>query len=202
MAIGVLLCLITAQRGGEVAGMVRGELDLDAGTWLLPAERSKSKREHLIPLSSTAIDLIREALAFADLRLTKLTDSGETERKPQPDDPVFPSPINPSKSVARLSLGRAMARLTAAAGFTDASPHDLRRTAATAMASEQIGALTEVVARVLNHSPPGLGVTAIYVRHRYLAEKRRALEDWEALLLEIVGVRQRASNVHILAVKA
>ncbi|HEX4197574.1 MAG TPA: site-specific integrase [Caulobacteraceae bacterium] len=195
MAIGVQLCLITAQRGGEVAGLRRGELDLEARTWLLPAERSKSKREHLVPLSDRAVQLLNEALAFADLRLAALKPEGEAERKPQPSDPVFPSPKGPSRPVARLSLGRAMARLNKIAKIEDASPHDLRRTAATAMASERIGALTEVVGRVLNHAPPGAGVTSIYNRHAYVAEKRRALDAWEGLLLEIVGERVRTSNV-------
>jgi integrase len=195
MAVGVLLCLVTAQRGGEVAGLRRGELDLDNRTWLLPAERSKSKREHLIALGDTTVNLIREAQKTADLRLAKLKDEKDLERKPLPTDPLFPSPRDPTKPVVRLSLGRAMARLCVAAGIEDASPHDLRRTAATTMASERIGALSEVVARVLNHAPPGLGVTGIYNRHAYIAEKRRALEAWEALLLEIVGARTRPSNV-------
>ena len=195
MAIAVQLCLVTGQRGGEVAGMRRGELDLSARTWLVPAARSKSKREHLIPLSQTATDLIAEAMPFAELRLARLKTNGETERRPLASDPVFPSPRYPTKSVERMSLARAMSRLIVSAGIEDASPHDLRRTAATCMASERIGALTEVVARVLNHAPPGLGVTGIYNRHAYVAEKRRALDLWEGLLLEIVGVRERAANV-------
>jgi integrase len=196
MALAVLTCLLTGQRGGEVAGMRRGELDLDARTWLLPAERTKAKRGHLVPLSDAAVKLIKEAMTFADLRLAALKTDEEAERKPKPDDPIWPSPREPRQPVARLSLGRAMARLNKAAQIADASPHDLRRTVATALASERIGALTEVVSRVLNHKPPGLGVTAIYNRHAYITEKRRALEAWEGLLLEIVGERARTSNVH------
>ncbi|HEX4180983.1 MAG TPA: site-specific integrase [Caulobacteraceae bacterium] len=198
MAIAVLLCLLTAQRGGEVSGMLRGELDFEARTWLLPAERSKSKREHLIPLSQTAIDLIKEAFELGRRRLARFPTDPERpadERKPQPSDPVFPSPRGELSAVERLSLSRAMARLAMVAKIPDASPHDLRRTATTIMASERIGILTEVVSRVLNHVPPGLGVTGVYNRHAYVAEKRRALDLWEGLLLEIVGERVRPSNV-------
>ncbi|HVX57289.1 MAG TPA: site-specific integrase [Candidatus Saccharimonadales bacterium] len=196
MAIAILLCLLTGQRGGEVTGIRRGELDLDGKTWVLPAERSKSNREHLVPLSGTVVDLIKEAWALADTRLTaKATKAGEHRRKPQPSDPLFPSPRDPSKPIERLSLTRAMARLTESAEIEDATPHDLRRTMATTMASERIGVLTEVVSRVLNHAPPGIGVTGIYNRHAYVTEKRSALDRWEGLLLEIVGERVRPSNV-------
>ena len=41
MTVAVLLCAVTLQRGGEVSGMMAGELDLDARTWLLPAERTR-----------------------------------------------------------------------------------------------------------------------------------------------------------------
>jgi integrase len=198
MAVAVLVCAFTIQRGNEVAGMRRGELDLEARTWLLPAERCKSKREHLIPLSDTVVSLLKEALRYADLRLAALKPRTEVTRRPQPSDPVFPSPRAPSKPVVRLSLGRAMARMIAAAGIDNASPHDLRRTGATLMASERIGTLGEVVARVLNHAPPGQKVTAIYNRHAYVGEKRRALEAWEGLLLEIVGEREPADNVRRL----
>ena len=38
----IQLCLVTAQRVGEVAGMSRSELDLDAKLWVIPAARSKN----------------------------------------------------------------------------------------------------------------------------------------------------------------
>jgi|SRR5579871_1575615 len=182
MAIGVLLCAVTLQRAGEVAGVRRSELDLDAKLWLLPAERSKSRREHVIPLTDAAIALIREALALADLR--------RGDRQASDADPLFPSPRDAARPVARMSLGRAMARMCRAADIENASAHDLRRTGATMMASERIGVLSEVVSRVLNHAPPGPRVSGIYNRHRYLPEKRRALEAWEGQLMEIV-VRPR-----------
>jgi integrase len=203
MAIAIQLCLVTGQRGGEIAGMRASELDTNEKLWIIPAARTKANREHVLPMTDLGLELIEEASAVAALRLG---------RWPQGDDPIFPTPRvgkaarnahgaleKPPKPVARLSLGRAMARLCEAAGVSDASAHDLRRTAATAMASERVGALSEVVARVLNHAPPGLGVTAIYNRHGYVAEKRSALTRWAALLSEIVGRTLPASNVLALA---
>ena len=199
LGIAIQLCLITAQRGGEVIGMRACELDLTTKVWVLPQERTKAGREHLVPLTTHMVKLIEEASAIAAMRLGRPLGG---------DDPIFPTPrvgsaprdarggiIGSPKAVARLSLGRAVARLCETAGLKDLSAHDLRRTASTLMASERIGVLGEVIARILNHAPPGLGVTAVYNRHAYVSEKRLALEAWEALLLDIVDVQKRPSTV-------
>ena len=72
------------------------------------------------------------------------------------------------------------------------SGHDLRRTAASGMASMGVPRL--VISKILNHVETG--VTAVYDRHSYDAEKREALEKWgehlRSLLLaaEVVGLTQ------------
>jgi integrase len=197
MACAVQLCLVTLQRGGEVIGMTANELNLEEKTWTLPASRTKAKRDHVVPLSDLAVTLIKEA---AEISTQKLG------RSPRGADPVFPTSRGADwerdeagalkhspKSAVRLSLGRAMARLCEAASVADASAHDLRRTGSTVMASERIGVLSEVVARVLNHAPPGLGVTAIYNRYAYLPEKRSALDRWAAVLRQIVEPNAEAA---------
>lgn len=61
--------LLTAQRPGEVAGMMLSELhDLDGPTphWIIPRLRTKNKKtEHTVPLSPAAVDLIRQALKLS-----------------------------------------------------------------------------------------------------------------------------------------
>lgn len=59
------LCLITAQRVGEVAGLVRSEIDLKVREWRLPASRTKNGHAHVVPLSGLAIDIIKEAMVDA-----------------------------------------------------------------------------------------------------------------------------------------
>ena len=203
MGLALQLCLVTAQRSGEVIGIRWSELDIEARQWVLPPERTKANREHVISLSEAAIGLIQEASEIAAMRLG---------RAPIGNDPLFPTPLvgraardatgaleAAPRAVARLSLGRAMARLCEAAQIENASAHDLRRTASTSMASDRLGVLSEVVARVLNHAPPGLGVTAIYNRHNYLREKRRALDGWAELLCDIVTGEHQRQNVVLLA---
>jgi integrase len=54
----IKLCLVTAQRSGEIAGMVPAELDLRAREWRLPGARTKNGHAHVVPLSDLAIDII------------------------------------------------------------------------------------------------------------------------------------------------
>ena len=54
----IKLCLLTAQRVGEVAGMRWDELDLAQGLWSLPGSRTKNGHPHKVPLSNAALDII------------------------------------------------------------------------------------------------------------------------------------------------
>lgn len=71
----------------------------------------------------------------------------------------------------------------------DATLHDLRRTGATNMTGERIGCPRFIVSRVLNQISDRGGaaaVTSVYDRNEYLPEKRKALNAWASLLVEIV----------------
>ena len=58
--------VLTAARSGEVRLATWAEIDLEAKVWTVPAERMKAKREHRVPLSDRARDILREAQALAD----------------------------------------------------------------------------------------------------------------------------------------
>ena len=77
----------------------------------------------------------------------------------------------------------------------DVTPHDLRRTAASFMTSLGIRRLT--VGKILNHVETG--VTAVYDRYSYDAEKRHALETWAAHLEGLLSGKPAADNVVTLA---
>ena len=51
----VQLCLVTAQRLGEVSGMTRSELHFDRAEWHLPGSRTKNGHPHIVPLSDMAV---------------------------------------------------------------------------------------------------------------------------------------------------
>ncbi len=72
--------------------------------------------------------------------------------------------------------------------------HDLRRTAASGMAA--LGFQPHVIERVLNHvSGAQGGLVAVYQRHEYRDERRRAIMAWGAQVMQIVSAEAPASNV-------
>jgi integrase len=85
-------------------------------------------------------------------------------------------------------------RLDQLSGVENWRVHDLRRTAASGMA--RLGHPPHVVAAVLNHSPGStLGITAVYLRHRYTGEKRAALGAWAREVERIIGHGAAAAKV-------
>ena len=50
--------LLTLVRPSEASGARWAELDLDAKLWVIPSERMKAKREHIVPLSPQALDIL------------------------------------------------------------------------------------------------------------------------------------------------
>lgn len=50
--------LLTLVRPSEASGSRWTEIDLDAKLWTIPAERMKAKREHIVPLSFQALEIL------------------------------------------------------------------------------------------------------------------------------------------------
>lgn len=159
------LMLATAQRKGEVSRAEWPEFDLGAGLWTIPAERAKNGLAHRVPLSGLALEVLGQARAG-------IGDARWVFRSPRGGGPVHDTAIDHALKDARGRLA-----------VPDLTPHDLRRTAASQMASLGLGRL--VVSKILNHAEPG--VTAVYDRHGYDAEKRRGLETWASHLASLIG---------------
>jgi integrase len=182
--------LLTLTRRADVAGAEWSEFDFSTKTWSVPAERHKSRRLHVVPLSTTAIDVLREAarLGHPEARMEDLSEGF-----------VFRSPTKQGRHIDDHAITRALARICSELELPRGSPHDFRRVGATHLTSERLGFRRFIVSKVLGHSAhEGAVVTAVYDRNEYLSEKRRALEAWEAVLLEIVGERARPTNVRQL----
>jgi integrase len=57
------LLILTAARSGEIRNATWSEFDLAAALWTIPASRMKAGREHVVPLSTQAVDMLRPILA-------------------------------------------------------------------------------------------------------------------------------------------
>jgi integrase len=53
------LRLLLGQRGEEIIGMTWGEIDLKAKLWDLPGARTKNRRLHSVPLSASAMSILK-----------------------------------------------------------------------------------------------------------------------------------------------
>ncbi|MEQ1716833.1 MAG: tyrosine-type recombinase/integrase [Hyphomicrobium sp.] len=154
----VQLLVFTAQRRGEVVGMRWSEIDEATRQWDIPGSRTKNHRSHVVPLTSSALAILKQ--------LPRLDASPL----------VFPARGFVDRPYSGYSKGkRELDAVCEQRGWT---LHDLRRTVATGMARE--GVAPHVVERLLNHvSGTFGGVAGIYNRFGYLDEMRAALEQWE-----------------------
>ena len=166
----VQLLLLTGQRRDEVSHMRWSELDLEVGNWTIPAERNKSGRLHVVPLSPLAKRI-----------LSGLPRSGGF---------VF---WGRSSGTAINGWSRAKERLDELSDVRDWRLHDLRRTAATGMARLRFD--PHVVERVLNHATSNAGpLSRVYQRYDYDDEKRAALEAWSAEVNNLCAAPEAAAS--------
>jgi integrase len=172
VAASYKLRLLTAQRGVEILRMKWA--DIEGGWWTIPAALAKNRLQHRVPLSPQALAIIEE--------LRPLTGGSAW---------VLESPRKPGSPLRSINYATVRIRRACEVDFV---PHDLRRTAASLMTSMGISRL--VVAKILNHVERG--VTAVYDRYSYDAEKRRALALWgDRLDVILAGGRDTSNMVRI-----
>ena len=166
--IGLLqqLLLLLGQRRSEVAKMRWPEVDFDKREWTIPAERSKSKREHIVPLPGAAVDILKSLPRFTDGDFVFTTTAGR----------------RPVGGFSKVKARTDQMLVDQDAAIENWRVHDLRRTARTGMA--RLGVPEIVSERVLNHQPQGLG--KIYNVHEYLDEKAEALARWAQEVTNII----------------
>jgi integrase len=176
--------LLTAQRPGEVSGMMLSELhDLEGERphWIIPAARTKNKKtEHTVPLSPSAVRLILDALEVGKAEEDETISADKYGVGKTNDKAVFASRFEGVATLARHSLSQAVRRIVAdkeisktLAPFT---PHDLRRTGATLAQAARLP--IDFVKALLNHNDKG--VTGVYARWHMFEEKREAVLAIEA----------------------
>ncbi len=158
------------------------ELDHPRSKWTIPSYRTKNRREHIVPLSSSAREIVPsgpEARQFcfgAGPRRAGNIErgfSGWSKAKRLLDDRILQKRRAASREALPLEW-----RL-----------HDLRRTCATVMA-DRLGVLPHIVEAILNHaSGHKAGVAGVYNRAKYLEVAQNALEKWDQHLQTIFETR-------------
>jgi integrase len=171
----VQLLLLTGQRRSEVANMMWSEIS--SVTWIIPASKVKNGREHEIPLSAAAQQLLGKVPHTGDYVFM----SGRSKS----DNPV--SGFSKAKKILDAKVQ------DNGNNVDNWSYHDLRRTVRTHMS--RIGVKSEVAERVLNHARQG--VEGIYDQHSYLEEKRSALDAWSGALTHILHGKSTGNVVEI-----
>lgn len=167
----IWIMLSTLCRVGELIKARWEHLDLEAGTWMIPAENSKNGKPHLINLSDFAVQQFRKL-----------------ERLKESDKWIYPNRDNTrhvcDKTISIQIKGRQTDKIHSnRSQSNDAlllpggnwTPHDLRRTGATMMTA--LGVLPEIAERCLNHTEENK-MKRTYQRHSYENEKRAA---WQLL---------------------
>jgi len=178
MAATFRLRLLTAQRGAEVRA--KRWRDIDANWWTIPAEFSKNKLSHRVPLSPQAQRIIA--------RVRSITEAQDEKAGRTRSEWVFPDPADRTRHVCEVQKLAQRVRRNSKVPYR---AHDFRRTSASIMAGMGVPRL--VVAKILNHVESG--VTREYDRHSYDTEKQEALNAWGVRLsrivshLELVGVK-------------
>lgn len=158
-----LLALLHGTRIGETRLAQWREFDLvSGGCWYIPADHTKSRREHVIPLSALAISLLQRHQAY------------QRERGYQ-GVYLFPSPSAPHAIGARDAT-----RLVSEASGGQWKAHDLRKLARTRWTDQ--GTDHQVGESMINHA---LGkLSGIYINSSMREQQRHAIELYHGWLVE------------------
>nr|WP_186207481.1 site-specific integrase [Burkholderia gladioli] len=157
-ALALQLVILTASRTNEVIAARKSEFDLPSKIWIIPAERMKARREHRVPLSTTAVAL-----------LTPLINTGTSEF-------VFPA----SKENRHLS-NMAMLQLLKRMQREDLTVHGFRSTFKD-WARETTDYAREVSEAALAHII-GDQTEAAYARGDLFTKRARLMQEWADYLL-------------------
>jgi integrase len=144
--------ILTAARSGEVLGARWDEVNLDAGQWIVPATRMKAGREHRVPLSARAVEILRQ---LEQARFSEF---------------VFPG-LKRNRPLSVMALDRVLRRMK-----VDVTVHGFR-SAFRDWAGERTYFPREIAEAALAHLV-GDAVERAYRRGDALEKRRLLMDDW------------------------
>ncbi|ELZ4290019.1 integrase domain-containing protein [Klebsiella pneumoniae] len=147
--------LLTLVRPSEASGARWAEIDLDAKLWTIPAERMKAKREHIVPLSPQALDIIEVMKPVSAHR-----------------EHVFPSRNDPKQPMNSQTANAALKRIGYGGKLV---AHGLRAIASTAL--NEHGFNADVIEAALAHTDKN-EIRIAYNRSTYLEHRVDMMKWW------------------------
>ncbi|MGC1067931.1 integrase domain-containing protein [Pantoea agglomerans] len=146
--------LLTLVRPSEASGTQWAEIDFDLKLWVIPANRMKAKREHVVPLSKQALEILEVMRPISANRQY-----------------VFPSRNNPKQPMNSQTANAALKRIGYGGKLV---AHGLRSIASTALNEASFN--PDVIESALAHNDKN-EVRRAYNRSTYL-EQRKDMMNW------------------------
>lgn len=168
----VLLLMLTFVRTSELVEASWNEFNLDNAEWIIPAERMKTRKQHMVPLSKQSLNILREQ--------QKLTGQWKW---------IFPNQAHHQRHMSNNTILGAIRRIGYKGRMTG---HGFRALAMSTI-KEKLGYRHEVVDRQLAHAPANK-VDAAYDRAKFLPDRRRMMQEW-ADYLDKVADQHKVINV-------
>ena len=147
--------LLTLVRPSEASGTQWAEIDFDLNLWVIPAERMKAKREHVVPLSKQALDILEVMRPL----------SGNRQY-------VFPSRNDPKQPMNSQTANAALKRIGYGGKLV---AHGLRSIASTALNEASFN--PDVIESALAHTDKN-EVRRAYNRSTYLEQRKEMMNWW------------------------
>jgi integrase len=160
-ALALRFVILTAARTGEVIGARWSEIDMKGATWTVPGERMKAGREHRVPLTPAALEVLRAVPA----------------RPADGDAFVFPG-REKKAGLSNMSLAAVLKRM----GHAELTVHGFRSTFRQ-WAGERTSVAREVAEAALAHSLKDK-TEAAYARSDLFDRRRDLMERWAAFCAE------------------
>ena len=153
--------ILTAVRSGSVRQSEWAEVDLGKALWIIPAEHTKARQEHRVPLQPQAINLLKS--------LPKLAGSNL----------IFPS--RTGKALSDMAFSQLMRGMRERGELTvEAVPHGFRSTFRD-WAAEQTAYPDEIRKAASGHTV-GDSVKEAYQRTDLLDKRRNLMNEWAKFL--------------------
>ena len=158
--LAIKMLMLTFVRTNELINARWDEFDLENKQWLIPAERMKMGKPHLVPLSNQTIKILEEVRLYSRHK-----------------EYVFPAHHDPKKTMSNNTILQGLNRMGYKGKMTG---HGFRALATTTL-QEKLGWKYNIIDRQLAHAPK-TKIHAAYDRAEFIDERTLMMQEWSDYL--------------------